>query len=81
MEQKDKSKYPFTEKEIDNIIRKEKYIDGQFLQVDPPNRFEDTVYMGPQRKDIGLTFIIRPVKFTIGVSLLFLLCKEKPMGS
>ena len=69
MLQKDKSKYPFTEEDVNNIIRMDKYIDGTFLQDDPPNSFEDTVYVGSDREDIGLVFSIRPERRTIGVAL------------
>lgn len=63
------SKYPFTEKEIEDIMGIEKYIDGTFLQNDPPIKFEDTVLVGPDKEDIGLVFTIRPERRTIGISL------------
>lgn len=63
------SKYPLTQKEIEDIVRSEKYIDGTFLQDDPPIKFEDTVLVGENREDVALVFTIRAERKTIGVSL------------
>lgn len=66
-------KFPFTKKEVRDILKEDKYIEIDYLLEKKKNKLIP-VYIGPELKDMSLVLEIRGGK-SIGVSLNFRKCR------